>query len=570
MRAIKSLFMPALVLLITCTGCSDKRQEGPDERSKVAQLPIEGTVKLEGNTVIEAAERLRRLVAVPINLEEREYTPDHAQSLTEAISTLQDRQAKGTLSDDDRLRLDYYRELLQSGTSGETIVMIEKTRLGEPTAPVDISGMPLAKALERITQEDSDYTFEFNPPGCATLFPAAGLGSILNGTAPGIHVESASLSELMSPDGPVGRLLAERDITVLWTDPLFLDSDPTITLTTEPMPLRNLLCAVSRKMSPQLAWTLAGLRGLRVLTFQPLLPEPSVDDGDQGPEDLTVPAAPYTGPSISVKAECVYEAPPPPSGDFQATPSADCDGTLRVPINKLIAYQAVNAMDVDRGNEACVPREQADTIVSFTWRYRAPGASNDLRGQTVSRTSPREHDATIQMTLTLDDQGNPADDPPTQVAQKQLLSTLPDRDPSRDIGDIACPGRRFGRGDSYGGTVTFSGCPQVPYDGCTVSERQGAIGLMDSCNLGLRFRTGGPSIPVVANNQYGTPDLADRLFLCANRDRNIGPNGCQVAFSTQWRIQQVDYIRHRNAFSIPPGTASTGGGFNALTTSRTP
>ncbi|MGQ0572389.1 MAG: hypothetical protein ACT4P5_23015, partial [Armatimonadota bacterium] len=422
MRTIKSLFMPALVLLTACTGCSDKRQEGPDERSEVAQLPIEGTVKLEGNAVIEVAEGLRRLVAVPINLEEREYTPDHAQSLSEAIRTLEGQQAKGTLSDDDRLRLDYYRELLRSGTSGETIVMIEKTRLGEPTAPLDISGMLLGKALERITQEDSDYTFEFNPPGCATLFPAARLGSILDGTAPGIHVEGASLLELMSPDGPVGRMLAERDITVLWTDPLFLDSDPTITLTTEPMPLRDLLCAMSRKTSPQLSWTLAGLQGLRVLTFQPLLSERPVDDGDQGPEDLTVPAAPYSGPSTPVKAECVYEAPPPPSGDFRATPSANCDGTLRVPVNKLIGYQAVNGMDVDRGNEACVPREQADTIISFTWRYRAPGASSNLQGQTVSRISLREHDATIQMTLTLDDQGNPADDPPTQVAQKQLLS----------------------------------------------------------------------------------------------------------------------------------------------------
>jgi len=566
----RARFLVILTLILTSaalTQCVKKPKQPGDELSA---MRIEGPLLLQRASVVDAAEALRDRLVVSVNVEEIEYDPStHGISLQQALSELESRAAGDRLLGNDSELLDVYRNLSESGMPGESIVTMKKKLLGGPQGSLDLSDLSLSEALGRITRDDSDYAFEFNPAGCTTLFPSGETRSMLDGQVEAMHASQTPIQDLMAEDGPVGSMLAERGITILWSHPLFLDNDLPVTLQTGAMPLRDLLCVVSRATSPPLAWTLAGIRGLRVLAFEPLIPDPAQDDEDPDRNGPPV-VIDDEGKPIKVKLPCVYQAPPPPAGDFQASPSANCNGTLRVPNNRSIEYQAVNETDIDRGNAACVPRNRQDTFTAYRWRYRFPRGQRNLRGRTVRATSPRRHNRNVQMTLRLDDRGVPANDPLTQVADKRLLSTVPDRDPGRLIGPLNCRRRQFGRGDSYGGTVSFNGCPQVPYEGSTVRERRGAIAFVNNCNFRLPFRTGGPGIPIMAGNQYGTQRLADRLYICSNRDTRIIAGGCTVAFSTQWTIQRDNYIRHRNSFSIPGGNSRNGGGFNALTTTRVP
>lgn len=547
------------------TGCTPKKQMPvPYYGGELEDTLIRGELILQAAAVVDAVDQLRDQLTVPIQLEEIEYDQSQGIRLGQAIENLAGQGDR--IRPEDGLRLNFYRRQLEAGADEQMVVSFAKTQLGGPSGQLELSNLSLRQALEQITLQDPDYTYEFNPGGCATLFPAGSQGSLLDAPAPAVQIDQMPIQDVMAEDGPVGRLLAARNVSVMFTHQIFQTQDLPVSVRAEPMPLRDLLCTVSRAASPPFAWTLGGIKGLRVIAFEPLIPQPRLDDGS-GNANGTGPVD-DVGRPIAVKAPCVYQAPPAPTGDFTATPSALCGTTLRVPNNRRIQYQPLNVVDIDRGNAACNPRELADTINRFRWRHDAIGTQTSS-SRAPKFQSPQQHNRNMRVRLRVNDAGNPADDPETQVADKQLRSTVPDRDPSRQIATLNCPRRFFGRGDLYGGTVSFNACPAVPFQGSAVRERTGAIGLTNNCNFKVNFTTGGPALPVMAGNQYGTAALGDRLFICWNQDVRLPNGGCSMSFSTQWTIQREDYIRHLNTFTIPAGNGPNAG-LRALTTSRTP
>lgn len=571
------------VIILACAlGCDLERPGVEDPTESIENLRIQESVVLAGAPLAEVVGDLQAQLPIPLNLEEREYDlPRDARRIREVIAQLEIQERAGTLRREDRQRLSFYRGLLGNGTDPDTVIGVAKRPLGRADTPLELRLAPLAQVLSQLVDEDPEYLWEVNLGSCATLRPAG--SSRLEWEAPGIEVTGRPLADVLAADSTLGAALAEREISVLWRAGSDIQ-ETQITLHAPPMQIRDLLCLLGRTADPPLRWTLAGLSGMRVLSYQPLrefgpdpadteVSEPKPDDDAEREQEP--PGSTARGKEDDVglrrKGECVYNAPPPPTGDFTVAPSASCDGTLRVPIRKDLTYTAVGEEDIDRGNEFCVPRERQDTISSYRWTYRSPGTSANPSGRTVTQEAPATHDATITMRLDLDDAGTPADDPRTTVETKSILATIPDRDPSRDLGDVACRAGFFGRGDIYGGTVTFAACPAVPYAGCTVRERRARpINFQDPCNLNVNFRTGGRPFTLDANQQYGTANAGDALFICLNRDPNIGPAGCQISFGTVWLIEDVPFVQHVNRFDIPAGNSQTGGGLNSLTTTRTP
>lgn len=274
-REYSYLALLVLMVAITANTQSPKR----DHFRRVKHLDdvigsvrlIDGSETIGGASIEDAVNTLRDKAAFPVSLEMLEFErPKDFVTLDEALARLRGMAALAPLGDRDKSRLARYEELAKSEPCSE--VMVPRQR----TFKLVRDGITVREFLVQVTALDDEYEWKnYGTDQAPQIVIQPRTASVLSWTvSPICNPRPVAIERILAgckgqECGEFTKALSERNISILYMSigPSPPDSVPHgfVDLCAQTLVARDVVNRIAE--SAHTSWTVAGIRGMRFLSF---------------------------------------------------------------------------------------------------------------------------------------------------------------------------------------------------------------------------------------------------------------------------------------------------------------